>query len=72
MIKIKTINKALKLAKLNKNYGLWQDQVHLTPFWLGFLWLKEVDFLLILIEWIDEWLETMAIDFKSVCAIGIQ
>ena len=71
-IKIKTINKAFKLTKLNKKYGLWWNQVHLTLFWLGFLWLKEVDFLFFLLEWLNGWLETMTIDFKSVCAVGIQ
>ena len=69
---MKTINKAFKLTKFKQKHGLWQDQVHLTPFWLGFMWLKEVDFLLILIEWLHESFETMAIDFKSVCVVGIQ
>ena len=43
-----------------------------NPFFLlGFLWLKEVDFLIFLLEWFNEWLETMTIDLKSVSAIGI-
>ena len=44
-----------------------------NPFFLlGFLWLKEVDLLLFLLEWLNEWFETMTIDFKSVSAVGIQ
>ena len=66
------MNKVFKLTKLNKKHGLWWNQTHLTLFWLGFLWLKEVDFLIFLLEWLNEWLETMTIDLKSVNAIGIQ
>ena len=71
-MKIKTINKAFKLTKLKQKHGLWQDQVHLTPFWSEFMWLKEVDFLIVLIEWLHEWFEMMSIDFKTIFVVGIQ
>ena len=30
------------------------------------MWLKEVDFLLVFRKWLQEWLETLAIDFESL------
>ena len=42
------------------------------PFLIRISMAQEVDFLLILLEWLNEWFETMAIDFKGVYVVGIQ
>ena len=31
----------------------------------GLMWFNEVDFLLVFRKWLQEWLETLAIDFES-------
>ena len=36
------------------------------------MWLKEYDFLLVSRKRLHEWLETMAIDFETPGAIGIE
>ena len=58
----------MKIYKFYKNFGLWYNHVQQTLLCLGFLRLKEVDFLLF---WF-EWLETISIDSKGVLAIRIQ
>ena len=35
-------------------------------FSLDLTWFKEVDFLLVFRKWLQEWLETLAIDFESL------
>ena len=45
------------------------NHVQQTLLCLGFLRLKEVDFLLFWFEWLHEWLETISIDFEGVLAI---
>ena len=66
------MEKNFEIYKIYKNFGLWWNQVHQTLICLGFLWLKEVDFLLFWFEWLHEWLKTISIDSKGVLAIGIQ
>ena len=36
------------------------------------MWLKEVDFLLVLRKRLQEWLETLAIDFETSSVVGIE
>ena len=40
--------------------------------YLSLMWLKEDDFLLVSRKRLHEWLETMAIDFETPNAVGIE
>ena len=61
-----------KIWKFTKILDYGKTTSTKIPFCLGFLWFKEVDFLLFWFEWLHEWRETISIDFKAVIAIGIQ